>query len=305
MSVVSVRPGGAARPRPRLRTCGYGFRSRDRRRTARHPASRTASARTTSSLNGYAPLADYWAAHGFVVIQPTHLDSRTLSLPARRPRCAADLALTGRGHDARPRPARRHRGRRPAARRAPRPEQVAVAGHSMGGHTASLLLGARLTDPATERGEPDRPADQGGRTARRDRPRRRRPHAVRGRELSVLHDHGLLADDHARRSSSPATRTPPRLTVRARTGTPTRTSSARARSPCSPCSARSTGSAASPDTTSPRPRTRAPPGSPRSSGSPRPTSAGALPRGHRLADGARRIGGRRRPARPDRVQVTR
>ena len=29
-----------------------------------------------SSLNGYAPLANYWAAHGFAVIQPTHLDSR-------------------------------------------------------------------------------------------------------------------------------------------------------------------------------------------------------------------------------------
>ncbi len=33
-----------------------------------------------SSLNGYAPLASFWAAHGFVVIQPTHLDSKTLSL---------------------------------------------------------------------------------------------------------------------------------------------------------------------------------------------------------------------------------
>jgi predicted dienelactone hydrolase len=32
-----------------------------------------------SSLNGYAPLANFWAAHGFVVIQPTHLDSKTLS----------------------------------------------------------------------------------------------------------------------------------------------------------------------------------------------------------------------------------
>jgi len=32
-----------------------------------------------SSLNGYAPLADFWAAHGFVVVQPTHLTSRTLS----------------------------------------------------------------------------------------------------------------------------------------------------------------------------------------------------------------------------------
>jgi len=26
-------------------------------------------------LDGYAPLVDFWAARGFVVIQPTHLDS--------------------------------------------------------------------------------------------------------------------------------------------------------------------------------------------------------------------------------------
>src|SRR5712672_3909756 len=31
-----------------------------------------------SSLNGYAPLANYYAAHGFVVIQPTPLDSKML-----------------------------------------------------------------------------------------------------------------------------------------------------------------------------------------------------------------------------------
>ena len=33
-----------------------------------------------SSLNGYAPLANLWAAHGFAVIQPTHLDSKALGL---------------------------------------------------------------------------------------------------------------------------------------------------------------------------------------------------------------------------------
>ena len=33
-----------------------------------------------SSLNGCAPLASFWAAHGFAVIQPTHLHSKTLSL---------------------------------------------------------------------------------------------------------------------------------------------------------------------------------------------------------------------------------
>ncbi|MDJ0930335.1 hypothetical protein [Breoghania sp.] len=33
-----------------------------------------------SSLHGYGLLADFWAAHGFVVIQPTHLDSKVLGL---------------------------------------------------------------------------------------------------------------------------------------------------------------------------------------------------------------------------------
>lgn len=33
-----------------------------------------------SSLNGYSPIANVWAAHGFAVIQPTHLSSRALSL---------------------------------------------------------------------------------------------------------------------------------------------------------------------------------------------------------------------------------
>ncbi|KAJ5662020.1 uncharacterized protein N7477_009636 [Penicillium maclennaniae] len=33
-----------------------------------------------SSLNGYAPLANFYASHGFVVIQPTHLSSKSLNL---------------------------------------------------------------------------------------------------------------------------------------------------------------------------------------------------------------------------------
>ncbi|MDQ0793223.1 chlorophyllase [Streptomyces sp. B1I3] len=100
-----------------------------------------------SSLNGYAPLADFWAAHGFVVIQPTHLSSTTLSLDADTP--GAPLYWRSRAEDM------RHILDRLDVIEAAVPQligrldpgKVAVAGHSMGGHTASLLLGARLTDP--------------------------------------------------------------------------------------------------------------------------------------------------------------
>jgi predicted dienelactone hydrolase len=101
-----------------------------------------------SSLNGYAPLANFWAAHGFAVIQPTHLDSKTLGLrEADDPEAplywrsrAGDMTRIldqlGMIEASVPQlPGRLDRSR------------VAVAGHSMGGHTASMLLGARLTDP--------------------------------------------------------------------------------------------------------------------------------------------------------------
>ncbi|MFJ5534750.1 alpha/beta hydrolase family protein [Streptomyces sp. NPDC093261] len=101
-----------------------------------------------SSLNGYAPLANFWAAHGFVVIQPTHLSSRTLShLHTDSP--AASLSWRSRAEDM------RHILDRLGVIEAAVPQlagrvdhsKIAVAGHSLGGHTASLLLGARLTDP--------------------------------------------------------------------------------------------------------------------------------------------------------------
>ncbi|RSN40299.1 chlorophyllase [Amycolatopsis sp. WAC 04197] len=100
-----------------------------------------------SSLHGYAPLVNHWAAHGFAVVQPTHLSSRSLNLPPGDPE--APLYQRSRAEDmirildrldeiedAVP----LLRGRLDRGR-------VAVAGHSMGGHTASLLLGARYTDP--------------------------------------------------------------------------------------------------------------------------------------------------------------
>ncbi|MCZ4120942.1 alpha/beta hydrolase family protein [Streptomyces sp. H39-S7] len=100
-----------------------------------------------SSLNGYAPLVNFWAAHGFAVIQPTHLSSRTLSLDPETP--GAPLHWRSRAEDM-----TRVLDRLdaieaavPALRGRLDHHRVAVAGHSMGGHTASLLLGARLTDP--------------------------------------------------------------------------------------------------------------------------------------------------------------
>ncbi|MFI6423731.1 alpha/beta hydrolase family protein [Promicromonospora sp. NPDC050880] len=102
-----------------------------------------------SSLHGYGPLTDYWAAHGFVVIQPTYLDSRTLGLAQddpRKPRFwrsrvedakrALDhldvLAAAVPGLD----------GRLDTSR-------IAAAGHSFGGQTAGILLGLRVQDPQT------------------------------------------------------------------------------------------------------------------------------------------------------------
>lgn len=100
-----------------------------------------------SSLNGYAPLANFWAAHGFVVIQPTHLSSRTLSLAPDTPGAplywrsrAEDMSRVLDGLDLIESAVPQLHGRVDRTK-------VAVAGHSMGGHTASLLLGARLTDP--------------------------------------------------------------------------------------------------------------------------------------------------------------
>lgn len=100
-----------------------------------------------SSLNGYAPLVNYWAAHGFAVIQPTHLSSTTLKLGPDTP--GAPMFWRSRVEDM------RHLLDRLDAIEAAVPHlagrldhgSVAVAGHSMGGHTASMLLGARLTDP--------------------------------------------------------------------------------------------------------------------------------------------------------------
>jgi pimeloyl-ACP methyl ester carboxylesterase len=101
------------------------------------------------SLHAYGPLVDHWAARGFVVIQPTHLDSRMLGLAADDPRRPQfwrhreeDLTAVLDGLDQIESQAPMIRGRLDRSR-------IAVAGHSWGGQTASTLLGATHPDPDT------------------------------------------------------------------------------------------------------------------------------------------------------------
>jgi len=102
-----------------------------------------------SSYRGYGPIVDFFAAEGFVVIQPTHQNSKALGLSASLPEAPlfwssrpADMkfildhldeiiskvpGLTGRIDKA----------------------KVAAIGHSLGGHTVAMLAGMEVTDPST------------------------------------------------------------------------------------------------------------------------------------------------------------
>lgn len=104
------------------------------------------------SMDGYAPLAERWAAAGFVVVQPTHLDSRRNRIGFDDPRFAsiwrvriADLhAILDHLGDILDQvnglPARADHNR------------IAIVGHSWGAQTTGALLGARVLDAA---GTPD------------------------------------------------------------------------------------------------------------------------------------------------------
>lgn len=106
------------------------------------------SSNNLSSLNGYGPLANYWAARGFVVVQPTHLSSATLRgvVDPNGPEGALfwrsradDMTRLLDTLDAIEASLPGLRGRIDRGR-------VAVAGHSLGGMTAGMLLGQRVTD---------------------------------------------------------------------------------------------------------------------------------------------------------------
>jgi dienelactone hydrolase len=107
----------------------------------------------SQSMTAADPLVDHWTAHGFVVVQPTFLDSASLGVTPADPRyptiwktrvddlgqvideldtiVAAVPGLTGRVDK----------------------ERLAVAGHSWGGQSAGMLLGARVLDAQGQPGE--------------------------------------------------------------------------------------------------------------------------------------------------------
>ncbi len=54
------------------------------------------------NLDGYSPLTAFWASHGFVVIQPTHLDSRRNGFGFDHPVFPDDLDRENRGSHTHP-----------------------------------------------------------------------------------------------------------------------------------------------------------------------------------------------------------
>lgn len=105
------------------------------------------------SKDDYLPLTEFWASHGYVVLQPTHIESKTYNL-ARDDQRVQDAWRT-RALDL------RHvldeldkiETTVPGLKGRIDRSKVVTAGHSFGGHTASLLVGARVTDPALSSGD--------------------------------------------------------------------------------------------------------------------------------------------------------
>lgn len=96
------------------------------------------------SKDGYAPLAQFWAERGLAVIQPTHGNSKVAGLPRDAPgapffwreRIAEMTTILDRLAEV------EEQAKAVAGRLDHR--RIAVAGHSFGGHTVGLLLGAQL-----------------------------------------------------------------------------------------------------------------------------------------------------------------
>ena len=98
------------------------------------------------SKDDYLPLTEFWASHGYVVIQPTHIESTSIGLTRTDPR--VQDSWRGRLLDM-------HRvldllddlvRDTPLLKGRVDTKRIVAAGHSFGGHTAGALVGAKMPD---------------------------------------------------------------------------------------------------------------------------------------------------------------
>lgn len=102
------------------------------------------------SKDGYAPLVNFYAERGFAVIQPTHGNSKVAGLGGNAP--GAPFFWRSRVEDFKLILDELHviEAMAPALAGRLDRDRVAAVGHSLGGQTVGLLLGAGLTDTADE-----------------------------------------------------------------------------------------------------------------------------------------------------------
>jgi hypothetical protein len=98
------------------------------------------------SKDDYLPLTEFWASHGYVVIQPTHIESLALGLARDDPRIKdawksriLDMRYVLDSLDEIERQAPLLKGRMDR-------KHIIAAGHSFGGQTTAALIGARMPD---------------------------------------------------------------------------------------------------------------------------------------------------------------
>ncbi len=98
------------------------------------------------SKDGYGPLVNFYAEHGFAVIQPTHASSKVAGLDPKSP--GGPLFWRSRVEDMKLILDHRLEIEAAAPVMSGRLDwsRVAAVGHSLGAHTVGMLLGTRLTD---------------------------------------------------------------------------------------------------------------------------------------------------------------
>ncbi|MBM2618494.1 alpha/beta fold hydrolase [Actinoplanes sp. LDG1-06] len=105
------------------------------------------------SMNAYDPLVDHWTANGFVVVQPTFLDSATLGLTPADPRYPAIWQIRVDDVERVIDELDTVIGAVPGLAGRVDTGRLAVAGHSWGGQTVGMLLGARVVGADGRPGE--------------------------------------------------------------------------------------------------------------------------------------------------------